>query len=124
VSSEDTFEADLLLHELEPHIRRLAAKTWSGYEREHARSGRLARTVVLKLKTSDFRVLTRSLTPDTRPGSAEALADVACALRARVGLPSRTKYRLVGVGLSGFLHRDAMEAQAGLFDADGAAASA
>ena len=117
VSSEDTFESDLLLEELEPHIRRLAAKAWAGYERERSRSGRVARTVVLKLKTSDFRVLTRSLTPGNVPGSEVAVADLACQLRARVGLPSRTRYRLAGVALSGFADRDALAAQAPLFEA-------
>ena len=116
VSSEDTFASDLLLDELEPHIRRLAGKTWDGHAREHARSGRIARTVVLKLKTSDFRVLTRSLTPELRPDSPAALGDIACALRARVGLPSRTRYRLVGVGLSGFASADAAAGQASLFE--------
>src|SRR5687768_5711312 len=53
ISAEDTFEHDLPLEELEPHIRRLAEKTWAGYERERAEHhGRIARTVVLKLKTS------------------------------------------------------------------------
>ena len=116
VSSEDTFEADLLLSELEPHIRRLAGKTWAAHAREQARSGRTARTVVLKLKTGDFRMLTRSLTPEQRPDSPVALGDIACALRARVDLPSRTRYRLVGVGLSGFASADAAAGQASLFE--------
>src|SRR5690606_29093378 len=57
ISSEDTFADDLPLAELEPHLRRLAEKTWSASRRET----RIARTVVLKLKTADFRILTRSL---------------------------------------------------------------
>ena len=84
VSAEDTFAHDLLLDELEPHIRRLAEKTWAGQQREQ---GRVARTVVLKLKTADFQSLTRSLTPATPPTSARELADIACALRARVERP-------------------------------------
>jgi len=111
ISAEDTFEHDLLLDELEPHIRRLAEKTWAGYQREQ---GRFARTVVLKLKTSDFRILTRSLTP-ARPSSLDELADVACELRTRVKLPSSTRYRLVGVGLSGFVDLDSATAQTDLF---------
>ncbi|EIL99004.1 DNA polymerase IV, partial [Rhodanobacter sp. 115] len=73
VSAEDTFENDLPLDELEPHIRRLAEKAWAGHQRE-VEGGRVARTVVLKLKTSDFHTLTRSLTPDA-----------ATRLRARAG---------------------------------------
>jgi DNA polymerase-4 len=116
VSAEDTFEQDLLLHELDPHIERMAGKAWEGYLRERAQNpGRIARTVVLKLKTADFRILSRSLTPATPPASLEALADIACALRERVGQPSRTRYRLVGVGLGGFAERDELIAQPELF---------
>jgi len=118
VSAEDTFASDLLLSELEPHIRRMADKAWAGYQRELARDpDRIARTVVLKLKTADFHVLTRSLTPPRPPASFPEFADHACGLRERVGLPSRTRYRLVGVGVSGFVDRDDPRMQAGLFDA-------
>ncbi|WP_438818038.1 DinB/UmuC family translesion DNA polymerase, partial [Thermolongibacillus altinsuensis] len=89
VSAEDTFENDLPLDELEPHIRRLAEKAWAGHQRE-VEGGRVARTVVLKLKTSDFHTLTRSLTPTLRPASARELADIACALRDRVERPANT----------------------------------
>ena len=37
-------------------------------------------------------------------------------LRGRVDLPARTRYRLVGVGLSNFVERDDPRVQAGLFD--------
>jgi DNA polymerase-4 len=100
------------LADLEPHIRQLAAKAWAGYQRERER---VARTVVLKLKTSDFRTLTRSLTPSTRPLSADELGDIACALRERVERPADSRYRLVGVGLSGFVDRDSYQAQSDLF---------
>jgi DNA polymerase-4 len=112
VSAEDTFEHDLRLDELEPHIRRLAEKTWAGHQREE---GRVARTIVLKLKTADFQTLTRSLTPASRPRSARELADIACALRSRVERPADSRYRLVGVGLSGFVDADEFTAQTDLF---------
>ncbi|MCE7031213.1 DNA polymerase IV [Lysobacter sp. GX 14042] len=112
ISSEDTFQHDLPMDALEPHIRRLAEGTWAGYQREQAR---LARTVVLKLKTREFRILTRSLTPPVPPASLDELAAIACALRARVELPADTRYRLVGVGLSGFVDRDLALAQQDLF---------
>ncbi|MGN6657294.1 MAG: DNA polymerase IV [Rhodanobacter sp.] len=113
ISAEDTFEHDLPLDELEPHIRRLADKAWSGYQRERER---VARTVVLKLKTADFRTLTRSLTPPQRPRSARELGEIACTLRERVERPATTRYRLVGVGLAGFVDRDSYQAQTDLFD--------
>ena len=113
ISAEDTFEHDLPLDELEPHIRRLADKAWSGYQRERER---VARTVVLKLKTADFHTLTRSLTPPQRPRSARELGEIACTLRERVERPTTTRYRLVGVGLAGFVDRDSYQAQTDLFD--------
>ncbi len=110
ISSEDTFAEDLPLDALEPAIRRLAEKTWAAT----ARTERVGRTVVLKLKTAQFRILTRSFTPETPPRGAQVLADIACALRARVDLPAATRYRLVGVGLSGFRDPDTV-AQEDLF---------
>jgi DNA polymerase-4 len=116
ISSEDTFEHDLTLDELAPHIERLAGKTWAACEREaEGPHGRIARSVVLKLKTADFRILTRTFTPAERPESARSLAEIACALRQRVDLPPRTRYRLVGVGVAGFVDSESFEAQPELF---------
>ena len=63
ISVEDTFPQDVLLAETEPMIRHLAEKLWSTSRKEP----RTARTVVLKLKTSEFKVLTRSHTPESPP---------------------------------------------------------
>ena len=116
ISSEDTFATDLPLSELEPHIRRMATKAWESYARERRQHPeRIARTVVLKLKTSDFRTLTRSLTAAEPPTTEQAFADIACALRERVDLPAHTRYRLVGAGLSGFAEPDGSRAQDDLF---------
>ena len=65
ISAEDTFENDVLLPETEPMIRRLAEKTWEASRNE----SRIARTVVLKLKTAEFQILTRSLTAACPPDS-------------------------------------------------------
>ncbi|HET6725446.1 MAG TPA: DNA polymerase IV [Gammaproteobacteria bacterium] len=113
VSAEDTFEHDLTLDQIEPHIRRLADKTWAAATRE---DNRIARTVVLKLKTADFQILTRSFTPPAHPVSAEEVANLACALRARVERPAESLYRLVGVGLSGFVDREDFAVQEALFE--------
>jgi DNA polymerase-4 len=104
VSAEDTFSKDLRLSEVGDMIAALAAKVWKSALKEEGRTGR---TVVLKLKTSDFRILTRSLTPPQPPASEEEFIAIALSLRERVDQPSRTRYRLVGVGLGNF--RDANE---------------
>ncbi|MGQ0699989.1 MAG: DNA polymerase IV [Panacagrimonas sp.] len=114
VSAEDTFEEDLHLDQMEPHIRRMAERTWDAA----TKLGRPAHTVVLKLKTSDFRILTRSITQSNATDSADALAQRALALRERVSLPSETRYRLVGVGLSGFVSPDIAPTQPELFAED------
>ncbi|MEO8778757.1 MAG: DNA polymerase IV [Rhodanobacter sp.] len=113
ISAEDTFEHDLKLDELETHIRQLASKAWASYQRERER---VACTVVLKLKTADFHTLTRSITPPQRPRSAQELALIACTLRERVERPPECRYRLVGVGLAGFVDRQNYQAQTDLFD--------
>ena len=112
VSAEDTFERDLPLEQTTEAIERLAAKAWAAAAREGDRSGR---TVVLKLKTADFRLLTRSHTPPSPPTSLEQLVAIALDLRSRVELPARTRYRLVGVGLANFRRHDELPPQPELF---------
>jgi DNA polymerase IV len=110
ISAEDTFERDILLSETEELIRRLAEKVWTASRKDT----RVARTVVLKLKTSAFIILTRSLTPSIPPGSCEELTAIALLLRERITLLPAQRFRLVGVGLSNF--RDAESLQPPLFE--------
>ncbi|WP_348762006.1 DNA polymerase IV [uncultured Salinisphaera sp.] len=112
ISAEDTLSADEVLADLAPHIQRMADKTWAAYQRK---ADRVARTVVLKLKTADFQILTRSYTPPVPPASCAELHEIALALRWRVELPVSTRYRLVGVGLSGFVDEAPDMQQTALF---------
>lgn len=68
--------------------------------------------MLLKLKTADFRTLTRSRTLPGPVASQGELTAIAIALRERVSLPAAQRYRLAGVGISGFI--DATELQASL----------
>jgi DNA polymerase-4 len=77
---------------------------------------RIARTVVLKLKTSEFKILTRSHTPSTPPSSCEELTSIALSLRERITLNPKQRFRLVGVGLSNFHDPDDASAQPFLFE--------
>jgi DNA polymerase IV len=98
ISAEDTFASDVTLAHMEEKIRALSEKVWEASRNER----RVPRTVVLKLKTHDFHVLTRSLTPAAPPASAAELAEIALGLRDRVLRDPAALYRLVGVGLSNF----------------------
>lgn len=111
ISAEDTFEQDLPLSDLAPHIEKLAEKAWNASRK----TPRVGRTVVLKLKTSDFRILTRSYTPATPPASLENFVGFALQLRDRVELDEATRYRLVGVGLGNFSDPEAVDTQNALF---------
>lgn len=111
ISSEDTFSSDVLLNDLDEAIRRLAEKTWNATRK----TSRVGRTVVLKLKTADFHILTRSYTPQHLINSVDEFIEIALVLRHRVELPATTRYRLVGVGLSGFVEPDEVVQQGELF---------
>ncbi len=112
ISAEDTFERDIPLEETADAIRRVAEKVWNASRKET----RIPRTVVLKLKTAEFRILTRSLTPVEPVASCEELASIALSLRERVGLAAAQRFRLIGVGLHNFRDPDDAPAQPILFE--------
>ena len=111
ISVEDTFQEDVVLAETEPMIRRLVEKLWSASRNET----RVAHTVMLKLKTSEFKILTRSHTPSSSPSSCKELTEIALKLRERVDLSPQQRYRLVGVGLSNFREAEETTGQSALF---------
>lgn len=95
VSSETTFNDDLWRQEeLIPHLRRLSEEV----ARRLRKSALAGQTVVLKLKTADFKIRTRN----RRLESPTRLADRIF----RTGLQmlekeiDGTKYRLIGIGVS------------------------
>jgi DNA polymerase-4 len=109
ISAEQTFEQDLPPGLVEGALPGLAAQVW----RAATRRARHGRTVVLKLKTADFRLLTRHLTPTSPPASAADLLDCGRQLLARADPGRAGRYRLAGLGLTNFI--DA-ERQAPLFE--------
>ena len=110
ISAEDTLEHDVPLSETTAQIQRLAEKVWIGSRNDP----RVARTVVLKLKTAEFNIFTRSHTPSLPPESCEELTAIALSLRERIDLGPQQRFRLVGVGLSNF--QDAQSVHSQLFD--------
>jgi DNA polymerase-4 len=95
VSAETTFDEDIAdLARLEPLLWRMAEKTAM-----RLRKADLAgRTVTLKLKTGDFRLITRSRTLSEPTLLAKRLYDAALALLKAE--PPGQPYRLIGVGAS------------------------
>ncbi len=112
ISVEDMFPEGVLLAETEPMIRRLAEKLWSASRKEC----RIPRTVVLKLKTKGFKILTRSHTGSAPPSSCDELIEIALKLRERVTLGPNQRYRLVGIGLSNFREPEQIGPQPALFE--------
>jgi hypothetical protein len=91
------FEQDVPLAETDPMIQHLAEKLWSASCKE----SRPAHTV-LKLKTSEFKILTRSHTPDLPPSPCQDFGGHCPEAAKKVDLGSNERYPLVGVGLSNF----------------------
>ena len=111
ISSETTFENDLPLAALSVTVERLARQVWEAARRRE----RIGRTITVKLKTADFRALSRRFTPPAPPANAQELAGFAVAMLDQFGQGEATRFRLAGVGISNFLDEAAETPQAELF---------
>ena len=101
VSAENTFERDLA------SFRPLEKRLWSAAEEvsDRLKEKRLAgSTVTLKLKTSDFRILTRARSLENPTQLAGKIFGAARELLARE--IDGTRYRLLGVGVSALTDAD------------------
>jgi DNA polymerase-4 len=95
ISSETTFAANL------SSLAELESVLWRQAERVSARAkncGLAGKTIVLKLKTADFRLRTRSVSLDAPTQLADRIFRVAQAALKREA--DGTRFRLLGVGLS------------------------
>jgi DNA polymerase-4 len=98
ISVEDTFFRDIgAAEELIAELAKIADKLWDRVEASHA----LGKTVTLKIKFGDFRIMTRSRTLPEPPVSMKLLLDIAIELL-RAELPLPMGARLLGLGLSNF----------------------
>ena len=110
ISSETTFNNDL------SSLADLEAILWRQAERVSARAknyGLAGRTVVLKLKTARFRLLTRSASLDAPTQLADKIFRVAQAALKREA--DGRRFRLLGVGISNLSPADDVD-QASLID--------
>lgn len=109
VSVEDTFFDDLATEEaLVAEIDRIAANLWGRIEKSRA----YGRTVVLKIKYADFRIITRSKSFAAPVRSHDLLAEAGRALL-RGQLPLRMGARLLGLGVHNLQGQDEAGTEAG-----------
>ena len=94
ISTEITLPDDLPLGQIVRHIPDLARDLAQQMQRRHT----IGQTLTLKLKTSDFRTLTRSQTYSSALHSAQTLIQAAEQLAKR--MPNENEYRLIGIGIS------------------------
>ena len=111
LSVETTFAEDKSIVDLDEVIVTLCNRLWVQYED----SVYTARTIVIKLKTSDFRLRTKSHTPKEMPSSAESFINITNLLLIEIASEKNTRFRLAGVGLSNFEREDTGSEQHELF---------
>lgn len=99
ISSETTFDRDLPLEEVIPHLKEQCEHVWDALTRKD----RVGRTVTVKLRTGDFVTATRQTSPPAIPASADDLMAIASELVERFTFAEGSRYRLAGVGVSNFL---------------------
>ncbi|OSI06765.1 DNA polymerase IV [Neisseria animaloris] len=95
ISTEITLPEDLPLADTVKHLPHLADDLWKQIKRKNV----LARSVTLKLKTVDFRIITRSLTYSSALPDAAALSEAAHTLVKRVPAQNENAFRLIGIGV-------------------------
>ncbi|MET0250212.1 MAG: DNA polymerase IV [Sphingobium sp.] len=111
VSVEDTFVDDLTDEAaLVAEVEKIAQSLWTRIERAQA----YGRTVVLKVKFADFRIITRSRSFTSAVRTPALLTETGCALL-RAQLPLRMEARLLGLGVHN-LEADAPEERPRQFD--------
>ena len=96
ISTETTLDHDLPLAALTEHLAPLISDLWIQAQRKAVRG----RCVHLKLKTADFKIITRSLTYSSALHHESELHAAAQTLLQRVALPGEVLFRLIGIGLS------------------------
>ena len=97
IGAEDTFFEDLRKEEaLVAELDRIAATVW---RRVGDKGGIAGRTVTLKVKYQDFRIVTRARSLDRAVAGREEFLDIGCALL-RTLLPASKGIRLLGLTLS------------------------
>ena len=116
VSNETTFDDDITDKDLlDGHIWRMAEKVADRLKAKDI----AGRTVTLKLKRADFKLLTRRATLSDATQTADRIYNTARALFDRMDHP--TPYRLLGVGVADLIPADQADREGNLLDPQEAA---
>lgn len=112
ISAENTFMRDLQVAEIAEALAPIAEKVAAVAQRK----GQFGYCVTLRLKTADFRVMTRSITLSHVLHQADEILQQALHLLEQLSPEEKAqRYRLAGIGISQFLSREAVESQLSLF---------
>ena len=112
ISAENTFMRDLQVAESAEALAPIAEKVAAVAQRK----GQFGYCVTLRLKTADFRVMTRSITLSHVLHQADEILQQALHLLEQLSPEEKAqRYRLAGIGISQFLSREAVESQLSLF---------
>lgn len=112
ISAENTFMRDLTIEEIADTLPPLAEKVAGAAQRK----GQFGYCVTLRLKTADFRVMTRSITLSHVLHEAEEILQQAYYLLEQLSPEEKSQlYRLSGIGISQFLSKEAVDSQLSLF---------
>lgn len=97
-STEETFPKDLLsIAVMQEKLKSYAQEVFFGLRE----SGRMGRTVILKVKYHDFETITRSKTLLSQPQTWMQVYETACSLFLKKTLAGKKPIRLLGIGISG-----------------------
>ena len=111
-SSEETFDQDTKdKNFLKDRLRDYSREVFAGL----SESGRMGKTVVLKVKYFDFEQITRSHTLKREPRDWQEIYGVACDLLEKKTLAGKKPVRLIGLGLSGLKEITAKPLELDLF---------
>lgn len=112
ISAENTFMRDLTIDEIVETLPPLAEKVAGAAQRK----GQFGYCVTLRLKTADYRVMTRSITLSQVLHEADEILQQALQLLEQLSPEERSqRYRLAGIGISQFLSKAAVDSQLSLF---------
>ncbi|RZA08575.1 MAG: DNA polymerase IV [Moraxellaceae bacterium] len=112
LSTETTFVQDKSLNELHEVWLSLSDKVWQQMQQKQLG----ARSVVIKLKSNDFKTINRSLTYATDISSLAALQHTVLTIVSRLDIPAQRRFRLAGVGVAALSHSNAQIQQLRLLD--------